>query len=95
MVVVVALRLPAVLLCPQLCFAPLGALVHGYLCGLNTLDCRVLLPHGVDGEFSASVLIVIEKTPFGNAVNTHYLGCRSPLSVLHWTFQMLSWVLRF
>lgn len=45
-----ALRLPSVLHCPKLCFASLGALVHGYLCGLNTLDCRVFLPHGVDGE---------------------------------------------
>lgn len=50
-----ALRLPSVLHCPKLCFASLGALVHGYLCGLNTLDCRVLLRHGVDGEINASL----------------------------------------
>lgn len=50
--VFMALRLSAVLHCAQLRFASLGALVHGYFCGLNTLDCRLLLPHGVDGKFT-------------------------------------------
>lgn len=61
-VVFMALRMPAVLHCAQLHLASLGALVHGYLCGLNTLDCRVLLPHGVDGKFRPMVSITV-KTP--------------------------------
>lgn len=50
-VVFMALGMSAVLHCAQLHFTSLGALVHGYVCGLHTLDCHLLLPHGVDGKF--------------------------------------------
>lgn len=64
-----ALRLPSVLHCPKLCFASLGALVHGYLCGLNTLDCCVLLPHGVDGE------TMLLQLSCGNVSVYDMMGC--------------------
>lgn len=44
-----AFKQSALLHCAQLFAATLGTLVHGHLCGLHTLDCCFLLPHGVDG----------------------------------------------
>lgn len=45
-----ASRPPAVLHCAQLYSATLAPLVHGYFCGLHSVDRRLLLPHGVDGK---------------------------------------------
>lgn len=47
---VLAYLAAAVLHHPQLCQTPLGTLLHAVLLPLHTLDCSLLLLHGLDGE---------------------------------------------